>query len=139
MAAPVSNAMLRERSGGTRLARREIVIDDGQLVPTTSCSASYENVARADAARGLSWTGSANDSTGGRPRRILADSEPIDAAVLLEIDPTCCNSAWRTQELSPLRACSTCDKPAGAGDRCTDGSARLFQRPDANEEPCAGV
>ncbi len=134
--------LLREAvAAGTDLGRAaKIVMDAGQLVADNiMLGIIRERLARPDAARGFILDGF--------PRTIvqadglgvlLADlGTPIDAVVLMEIDPEVLQ-----KRLAGRRSCRRCGRvfhietnPPKPGERCTDGRLHdLFQRPDDNEE-----
>lgn len=134
--------LLREAvAAGTDLGRAaKIVMDAGQLVADNiMLGIIRERLARPDAARGFILDGF--------PRTIvqadglgvlLADlGTPIDAVVLMEIDPEVLQ-----KRLAGRRSCRRCGRvfhietnPPRPGERCTDGRLHdLFQRPDDNEE-----
>ncbi len=134
--------LLREAvAAGTELGRAaKAVMDAGQLVDDrTMLGIIRERLARPDAARGYILDGFPRTiaQADGLEALLGEIGQPIDAAVLFEIDPGVLEG-----RLAGRRTCRRCGRvfhvesnPPGAGERCTDGGPHeLFQRPDDNAE-----
>ncbi len=134
--------LLREAvAAGTPLGRAaKIVMDAGQLVADDiMLGIIRERLARPDAARGFILDGFPRTIPQADGLTALLDElgQPIDSAVLLEID-----SDVLQQRMAGRRSCRRCGRvfhvvtnPPAPGERCTDGQPHdLFQRPDDNDE-----
>jgi adenylate kinase len=134
--------LLREAvAAGTPLGRAaKIVMDAGQLVADDiMLGIIRERLARPDAARGFILDGFPRTIPQANGLGALLDElgQPIDAAVLLEID-----SEVLQRRVAGRRSCRRCGRvfhvvtnPPAPGERCTDGQPHdLFQRPDDNDE-----
>ena len=128
-------------AAGTPLGRAaKIVMDAGQLVADDIMLGIIRaRLARPDAARGFILDGFPRTIPQANGLGALLDElgQPIDAAVLLEID-----SEVLQRRVAGRRSCRRCGRvfhvvtnPPAPGERCTDGQPHdLFQRPDDNDE-----
>ena len=134
--------LLREAvAAGTPLGRAaKAVMDAGQLVADDiMLGIIRERLARTDAARGFILDGFPRTipQADGLAALLAEIRQPIDAAVLLDID-----SEVLQQRMAGRRSCRRCGRvfhvvtnPPAPGEQCTDGQPHdLFQRPDDNEE-----
>ena len=134
--------LLREAvAAGTPLGRAaKIVMDAGQLVADDiMLGIIRERLARPDAARGFILDGFPRTipQADGLATLLAELGQPIDAAVLLDID-----SEVLQQRMAGRRSCRRCGRvfhvvtnPPAPGERCTDGQPHdLFQRPDDNDQ-----
>jgi adenylate kinase len=134
--------LLREAvAADTELGRAaKAVMDAGRLVADdTMLGIIRERLSRPDAARGFILDGFPRTivQADGLAALLAELGTPIDAVVLLEIDPDVLQ-----KRLAGRRSCRRCGRvfhvvsnPLRPGDKCTDGRPHdLFQRPDDNEE-----
>ncbi len=134
--------LLREAvAAGTALGRAaKIVMDAGQLVADDIMLCIIrERLARKDAVRGFILDGFPRTiaQADGLATLLAGLGTPIDAVVLMEIDPEVLQ-----KRLAGRRSCRRCGRvfhietnPPRPGELCTDGRPHdLFRRPDDDEE-----
>jgi adenylate kinase len=133
--------LLREAvAAGTELGRAaQVVMQAGQLVADDiMLGIIRERLARPDAARGFILDGFPRTiaQADGLARQLVDLGVPLDAVVLMEIDPEVL-----LRRLAGRRSCRRCGRvfhietnPPKPGTSCVDGRPHdLFQRPDDNE------